>query len=984
MLLTASLATAQTQLQLDGSLPNGRTDDLVLSQVGPNYEVSEDLGWRAGTNLFHSFAVFDIGRGDRVTFTSDPLMPDLSNVIARVTGGEASDIEGVLASTIATADLYLLNPAGILFSSDSSIDVQRSLYLSTAHRLDFANTMASLDLLDPTAPTLSVESPEAFGFYADGPRAAIGFANPEISVPPSLRVPDGETISIVGGDVHFEERSAVRAFSGRVQVVAAGGAEATITLDAAAFSTNGINGLGQVRVEGQSRLDALQPFDTSVTQGTVVIRGGQLIARDRVLIQAGDENAVSGASIDIETSESVTLEDNAVVRAVSQAADPTGGIRVSTGSLALLEDSVLRVQALSFAPVASTAGGISIDANAVSIESGARIDVLQQGPGTVGGIEITANEVALDQGFISTETTGSGSVGGIHVDATGGAIRLRNEAAIFTQTSGASRGGDIDLRAATIEILGDRESTGASLRSTTIEAGTSGSGRGGDIRVEAGTLLIGRGEAADRAGLLATVVESGAIGDAGSIDIHVDDLTLNRGGQISSTTLGAGDAGAIEIIASDHVEIRGDNVVDASVQPSGVFASADTNANGNDISIEARSIRVRGGAGISTRALGSGRSGDVTLLAEETIRIEGFGEQGTVVTTRGTNGPGGNVTIEASLLEVLDGASVDVSSIGSGTGGRLRIEVDDLRVAGFGAMPEGGGDALRATLAAQADSLGDAAGIEIRAEGTVSVEQGGQISVLSRGLGGSPGDIDVEAARIEVDGGLITAEAGTGGVGDSGGDIRLAAREHVRLRNAAEVTARSSAGGNAGTIAIAAPIVDAIDSSIIADADAFGGNIEITAEDRLLLRNSNLLAESRDIGGGGLAGGNIILSGDAVVINPSSVIADGFGNANGGNIVITADAFLLDPRSTLSASSELGIQGTIEVNAPNTDVTGELSQLPASFLDASAQLAQACLARDAETGTFAVQRHRMRAPPDALFTPSRAPVRAAAEACEVD
>ena len=136
------------------------------------------------------------------------------------------------------------------------------------------------------------------------------------------------------------------------------------------------------------------------------------------------------------------------------------------------------------------------------------------------------------------------------------------------------------------------------------------------------------------------------------------------------------------------------------------------------------------------------------------------------------------------------------------------------------------------------------------------------------------------------------------------------------------------------------------------------------------IRLAEIVAESR--GGdnqSGLAGGNVLLEGGAVVLNQSRVTANGFDNADGGNIAVVADPYLASTDSELTASSEFGVDGEVIIDAPITEVTGELSQLPQDFLDASTQLQEACLARNAPAGSFAVQRTRVAPPPDALFEP---------------
>src|SRR5262245_57461472 len=121
-LSTSGSALAQSAIVLDGSL-NGLTTDITASG-GPDYVIPDDLGVQRGGNLFHSFSLFNLATGNSATFTDDPStgLP-IGNVIARVTGGTPSQIDGTLRSTIPNSNLFFLNPAGVIFGGGAAIDV---------------------------------------------------------------------------------------------------------------------------------------------------------------------------------------------------------------------------------------------------------------------------------------------------------------------------------------------------------------------------------------------------------------------------------------------------------------------------------------------------------------------------------------------------------------------------------------------------------------------------------------------------------------------------------------------------------------------------------------------------------------------------------------------------------------------------------------------------------------------------------------------
>ena len=1024
---TSASTQTTTQITLDGSIgaPAG-----VVGPTSPGvWELPGNLGARAGNNLFYSFGLFDIASNNTAVFLPDPMDPkQLSNVLARVTGGEPSDIDGTLRSLIPGADLYLLNPAGVLFGGASVIDVPRSLYVSTAHRLEFANGSDFLDLVDASNPTLSVQPPAAFGFDGRAPPAEIVFGNPGLTAK-SYRVPDGNVLSAVGGDVRVSNRTRVQAFGGRVQIAAVGAALVEVPLDLADLDpADAATLLGEVRVEGQSTLDTA-PFDPNTPQGTVVIRGGRFVLDDRSLVRGGGQLAGGGAAVDVAVAHTVTISNRSELRSEGQGAVASGGVRVSADEIDVSGDSIVRSRVFAFAPGAAPAGDVVLDANTIRIESGGLVEATTDGPSAGGDVVVTAGSLVLDDGELRTATNSTGSAGAVRIQAdrveiargsiastsstsafggsieitadeielrggesqivtsnsvtaapppgdadmpeggitlTADSIRVLDGGVVSTQTSGTRAGGNIAVTSDTLEILDGGFDAALDPRESAVEAGTSGSGAGGSIQVDVGDLRIGRSAGSDRAGRLATAVQALASGRSGDIDVAASSVSLEGGGQISTTTFGTGGSGSIRIVATGDVVLTGQDLADdgGTPLPSGIFTRAGTgamlsSADAGSVRIEAADIDVLDGPEISTRAIGTGASGDVALIATGRVRVAGESGQTSAVTARALEGQGGDVIIESDVLEVTDGGRVDVSTDGSGTGGLLTVRTGDLIVRGE--SPGG----VEATVTAQTGGLGEAQGIEIEASRSVRVERGGVITAQATfsGTAGSPGDVAITAPVIAVDGGRITTQAGSA----AGGDITLIGGSEVTFNDGAELSARS-AGGDAGNIVVSAPRVIVRDSQVIADADEFGGEITLRASEFILLERARMEAFSRGGGGpvGGTAGGNVFVLGGGVVLNQSSIVADGFGNANGGNVLLSGNPVLQSTDTTVSVSSDLALDGTFVVNSPYAEVTGDLASLPENFLDASALLEEACLARDAPSGSFAVRRvGELPASPDA-------------------
>ena len=206
MLLQLLLIAAQTVhagVTLDGTL--GRSGAVT----GPNYAITPVLGKQSGTNLFHSFSTFDLVKGDVATFSGPT---NISNIISRVTGGSASSIDGTMKSTITGANMYFLNPAGVIFGPNASLDTSGSFHVGTANYLKFQDGNFYADTTKTSI--FSSAPPEAFGFLGST-RASIYIFGATLATKPS------NSISIIGGDVEINYGDVGTLNGGDVRVVAA-------------------------------------------------------------------------------------------------------------------------------------------------------------------------------------------------------------------------------------------------------------------------------------------------------------------------------------------------------------------------------------------------------------------------------------------------------------------------------------------------------------------------------------------------------------------------------------------------------------------------------------------------------------------------------------------------------------------------------------------------------------------------------------------
>jgi len=199
-----------------GARGQGITVDGRLSPAqtlaGPNYAIGANLGRQVGGNLFHSFGAFGLNNGERATFSGPATV---NNVIGRVTGGAQSSIDGTVRSTIQGANLYLINPAGVVFGPNARVNVSGSFHASSADYLRFQDG-ARFQATNPDASTLSAAPPAAFGFLTPTPQPVTMESGAR------LRTMAGGTLGLVGGPVTISG-GVLRAPAGTVHVTSAAG-----------------------------------------------------------------------------------------------------------------------------------------------------------------------------------------------------------------------------------------------------------------------------------------------------------------------------------------------------------------------------------------------------------------------------------------------------------------------------------------------------------------------------------------------------------------------------------------------------------------------------------------------------------------------------------------------------------------------------------------------------------------------------------------
>ncbi len=417
-------------------------------------------------------------------------------------------------------------------------------------------------------------------------------------------------------------------------------------------------------------------------------------------------------------------------------------------------------------------------------------------------------------------------------------------------------------------------------------------------------------------------------GQAGHITLNATgSIALTNNARLSARTAGLGNVGMISLQANDAVALV-DSIIISDVYPQAA-------GNGGDISIQARSLSVTNGAQLIASTFGQGNAGNVSIQVSDTVSFDGVGSDGFSsgafsAVESGAVGNGGSINITTGSLALTNGAALSASTRGQGNGGNITLNANTLEAIN-------GGQVL--TTSRSSGSAGN-----ITLDVTQSVTLAGSDHTYSDRLATFSEEVVSEAGPLF---GLFadTSENSTG----QGGDLRITTGQ-LSVRDGAEVNVSSQGSGNAGNLEVTARSIRLNNrAALIAEsASGEGGNIRLQTQD-LQLRLNSQISTSAGIASGAGNGGNIVINADTLAVLENSDITANAYEGNGGNINITTQGifgtqFREDetPQSDITAGSELGVEGVVEINTPDIDPSRGLVNLPAQ--PAATEVTQGCQA----------------------------------------
>lgn len=907
-LVTLSNGTLSSVV-LDGST-GGAANQVVGAGNGATYNITANLGQTRGGNLFHSFTTFDVGGGEIARFSGPA---SISNIVARVTGGQNSTIAGQVVASIDQANLWLINPAGFIFSNGAVVDVSGSLNLSTSDFVEFVDGSRFFSQLSP-ASTLSTATISSFGFLGAG-RGAIAFSSDGVTAGSPLG--SAQNINVGAQTITLNE---VNVFASAVEVSLGNQRLGDVTLNKASLQAVG----GKVIFLG-GHVDAVDSFINAAGRDSGIdIQSDALVLRgvtSSSVISSGNLQA-SGGDIALQVDD-ILLSNNAQLISSSGGERPGGNI--SLVSTNILVDSGSLIELAS--GEGSKAGNLTVETENFLLKNNSSLNTSSDfARATAGSITINAASrfgIENNSQLLATSVI-SGDGGKVTVSAD--TIVLRSESAIDVQTQGAGNANLVGLTAATSIVI-DQQST--------LNASTSGGGNGGDVRLTAPIITI------DASDIVGTVNGSGAGGDifligdtvnisgasafnvsslapgenggnAGLIDIQAGSVAVTGGSRFELVSAGGGQAGRMKLEASS-----------ISFTDSVIQAEARSSGSGGDIILSANSInwdRVRVDASVA----GAGEGGFLSLLGGNValqnslvnITAAGVGAGGrfrsvaddftaattAIVSNTSGSGAGGSVAIEAGTINLFDGTILTAGSTGRGNAGRITLAADTFNMVG-------------ASILTDARGTGDGGAVKIDAS-TFSMTQDAAIrsNSFDTGVGG---DIKLNAPDMHLSAAIVHALGF--GPGDAG-QISLVATDLVVTDESSINVSAFIGESQGGRITLEADTIAIDHSDFLSDTASagLGGDIVITGRLIDLAAGTSLKAQTLGVGNAG----SVLLVGDTVNIAGAALITNSKGAGNGGRVAIAATDFLMTDSATIRSDAlGTGAGGNVTIAATDLGIS---------------------------------------------------------------
>ena len=638
---------------------------------------------------------------------------------------------------------------------------------------------------------------------------------------------------------------------------------------------------GQLTLEANSGIWTWNTVGTSSDNKPIAnlkIQSGS-VSLDEAYVGSSTFNQSKAGDVEIEA-EGLSLRDS-VIGSVNYSQADAGDVTINAGQTVMAENSF--------------------------IANGLDKSMLYWGwdpfaPGDAGDISINSDSLRLESGSfirnaqIDTSLPGNVSITSDEISLADGSYITTESVPLyqsdFSNRTEVDQNGSVYIKTGSLDL-----SDSSYVKTTTVIPKRNA----GDITVKADSVsLTGRSSLLSNTEPNKFETELGLTGldygNAGRLEIKTGSLQLADQSKISSDSFTSGDGGDVALTATTGLDLA---------NRSAIYAGALGQGQGGRIAIDTAAMNLSGKSAVVADVRDSGNGGEVSVKADALKMNESL-----IYGSTSGEGLGSRITVETDSITLKNGARIESAASANGAAGKLAVKSGAVTITGTGE----GFDPK--------DIEGGETG-ETMPSGLLTSTVGS----------GSAGTIELSADRLEMESGLIgSASTGEGAAGSIG--LRLA--DGVVLGQGARVSV-SSSHADGGDIEIeSAGEVRLAKSELTASAAKDGGSIRLLGAGDRSMRDSLISAEA------GQDGGNITISKPGLLFMNRGQLSANAVYGQGGYISVVADTFLPSLDSLITASSEYGAQGVVEIDSVETDIGGGLVILPDELKDRSVNLAERC------------------------------------------
>ena len=669
------------------------TLDAEKTQINSLDELRDAIegGAIRGDNLFHSFQEFNVGEGATVDFANPA---GIENIFSRVTGGNISEIFGTLGVDGA-ANLFLINPNGIIFGENARLDVNGSFLATTADEINFDNGEV-FSAVESNIPTLTINLPIGLGFGSNsqstsrsglikvqgtghnldalGGKSAIrGETNNNLTTSPS------KTLALIGSKINFEG-GVLTSPSGNIEIGSVQKGKVKITdfnqnLGSLSLNYDEVKVFGDISLTNRSLVDVSSiPDNLQLGGGSIMVQGKNITSQDGSVILNQNFGENDSGSVNISASNSFQISGTdpiarilGGIRTETLSKGKGANIEIFTPQLSIFDGGA--IQSVTFSPFPQTVSGdINLNVSNLLISGASpqsafsisNVTTFTFNSSRAGNLSVDADTVNLKNGGILTSTGVMGPVGAITIRATK-FVKVKGFEPTFSLSSGISSTNSFSLTPGTVNITSPNIylQDGGSISTSTFSTGPAGiivintdnlkitgeipkstfnPGRPSNIGSSTFIFDIDLAESLPNTFDTSTFTNLPLTGNSGNIEINANSIEISDSGAISVLNDGKGDAG--------NLEINADSI---SLDNGGEISASTTSGEGGNIDFNTDNLSLLGQSNITASAGGQGNGGNITIDSETLLGLENSD-----ITANAIAGNGGNIEISSDFIFGLE------------------------------------------------------------------------------------------------------------------------------------------------------------------------------------------------------------------------------------------------------------------------------------------------------------------------------------------